>query len=65
MRGHRGTTVRLRMAHMRLCRSRMCFVQAYPRKTREMGFGAHNRAFELFGGSCQRDNHYDVPGTSS
>ena len=49
-----GTTVRLRVAHMRLCRSRMSFVRAYPRETQEMVFDAHNRAFELFGGSCQR-----------
>ncbi len=49
-----GTTVRLRVAHMRLCYSRMSFVRAYPRETQEMVFDAHNRAFQLFGGSCQR-----------
>ena len=49
-----GTTVRLRVAHMRLCHSRMSYVRAYLRETQEMVFDAHNRAFEAFGGSCQR-----------
>ncbi|MXW96541.1 MAG: IS21 family transposase [Gammaproteobacteria bacterium] len=49
-----GTTMRLRVAHMRLCHSRMSYVRAYLRETQEMVFDAHNRAFEAFGGSCQR-----------
>ncbi|MYG64819.1 MAG: IS21 family transposase [Synechococcus sp. SB0675_bin_7] len=49
-----GTTMRLRVAHMRLCHSRMSYVRAYLRETQEMVFDAHNRAFGAFGGSCQR-----------
>ncbi len=52
-----GTTVRLRVAHMRLCHSRMSFVRAQPRETREMVFDARSRAFRLFGGSCRRGIH--------
>jgi transposase len=49
-----GTTVTVKVAHMRLCHSRMLFVRAYPRETQEMVFDAHDRAFRLFGGSCRR-----------
>ncbi|MFQ8434069.1 IS21 family transposase, partial [Amaricoccus sp. W119] len=44
------TTVKV--AHVRLCHSRMFFVRAYPRETREMVFDAHARAFAFFGGAC-------------
>jgi hypothetical protein len=30
------------------------FVRAYPRETQEMVFDAHDRAFALFKGACQR-----------
>jgi transposase len=40
-----GTTVTVKVAHVRLCHSRMLFVRAYPRETQEMVFDAHNRAF--------------------
>lgn len=36
-----GTTVSVRVAHVRLCHSRMPFVRAYPRETQEMVFDAH------------------------
>ncbi|MDE0050726.1 MAG: IS21 family transposase [Rhodospirillales bacterium] len=49
-----GATSKLKVAHLRLCHSRMSCVRAYPRETQEMVFDAHNRAFEQFGGSCQR-----------
>ena len=49
-----GTTVTVKVAHVRLCHSRMLFVRAYPRETQEMVFDAHNRAFALFKGTCTR-----------
>src|SRR6202795_73841 len=49
-----GTTVTVKVAHVRLCHSRMLFVRAYPRETQEMVFDAHDRAFALFKGACQR-----------
>src|ERR1700752_3992534 len=49
-----GTTVLVKVAHVRLCHSRMLFVRAYPRETQEMVFDAHNRAFALFKGTCTR-----------
>jgi hypothetical protein len=39
----------VKVAHVRLCHSRMLFVRAYPRETQEMVFDAHNRAFLLQG----------------
>ena len=49
-----GTTVTLKVAHVRLCHSRMLFVRAYPRETQEMVFDAHDRAFAFFKGTCSR-----------
>jgi transposase len=49
-----GTTVLVKVAHVRLCHSRMLFVRAYPRETQEMMFDAHDRAFALFKGTCSR-----------
>src|SRR5438132_7464063 len=49
-----GTTVTVKLAHVRLCHSRMLFVRAYPRETQEMVFDAHNRAFAFFKGTCTR-----------
>src|SRR6202171_1127682 len=49
-----GTTVTIKVAHLRLCHSRMLFVRAYPRETQEMVFDAHNRAFAFFKGTCTR-----------
>src|SRR3954453_16266557 len=40
-----GATVTVKIAHVRLCHSRMLFVRAYPRETQEMVFDAHARAF--------------------
>ncbi len=37
-----GTTVTVRVAHVRLCHSRMLFVRAHPRETQEMVFDAHD-----------------------
>ena len=47
-----GTTVTVKVAHVRLCHSRMLFVRAYPRETQEMVFDAHDRAFAFFKGAC-------------
>src|SRR5436309_8256629 len=49
-----GTTVTVKVAHVRLCHSRMLFVRAYPRETQEMVFDAHTRAFAFFKGACTR-----------
>jgi len=49
-----GVTVTIKVAHMRLCHSRMPFVRAYPRETQEMVFDAHDRAFAFFKGACTR-----------
>lgn len=49
-----GTTVMVKVAHVRLCHSRMLFVRAYPRETQEMVFDAHDRAFAPFKGTCSR-----------
>ena len=49
-----GTTVTIKVAHMRLCHSRMPFVRAYPRETQEMVFDAHDKGFAFFKGACTR-----------
>jgi transposase len=46
--------VTVKVAHVRLCHSRMPFVRAYPRESQEMVFDAHARAFEFFKGVCTR-----------
>jgi transposase len=49
-----GVTSTVKVAHVRLCHSRMFFVRAYPRESQEMVFDAHDRAFRFFHGACQR-----------
>jgi len=49
-----GVTVTVKVAHMRLCHSRMMYFRAYPRETQEMVFDAHERAFAFFRGACTR-----------
>jgi len=49
-----GVTTIVKVAHVRLCHSRMLFVRAYPRETQEMVFDAHDRAFAFFKGACRR-----------
>src|SRR6516225_2713650 len=49
-----GVTTTVKVAHIRLCHSRMFLVRAYPRETQEMVFDAHDHAFHLFGGMCRR-----------
>jgi transposase len=45
-----GATTTVKVAHVRLCHSRMIFVRSYPRETQEMVFDAHHRAFAFFKG---------------
>ena len=49
-----GATMTVKVAHVRLCHSRMMFVRAYPRESQEMVFDAHDRAFAFFRGACTR-----------
>ena len=49
-----GVTTKVKVAHLRLCHSRMFYVRAYPRESQEMVFDAHDRAFAFLGGACQR-----------
>ena len=49
-----GVTTKVKVAHVRLCHSRMFFVRAYARESQEMVFDAHDRAFRLFEGACRR-----------
>ena len=49
-----GTTMQIKVAHVRLCHSRLFLLRAYPRETQEMVFDAHEQAFRFFGGACRR-----------
>ena len=49
-----GVTTVAKVAHVRLCHSRMLFVRAYPRESQETVFDAHDRAFAFFKGACTR-----------
>jgi len=49
-----GLPTKVKVAHIRLCHSRLFLAVAYPRETQEMVFDAHMRAFEFFGGGCRR-----------
>jgi transposase len=50
----KGVTTIVKVAHLRLCYSRMPFVRAYPRESQEMVFDGHGRAFAFFKGACTR-----------
>lgn len=49
-----GATTEVKVAHVRLCHSRMFYVRAYPRESQEMVFDAHDKAFAFFKGTCTR-----------
>ena len=49
-----GVTTTIKVAHVRLCHSRMPFLRAYPREAQEMVFDAHERAFCFFKGAARR-----------
>jgi transposase len=46
-----GVTTTVKVAHLRLCHSRMFFVRAYPRESQEMVFDAHEKGFAFRGRS--------------
>ena len=49
-----GTTTTVKVAHVRLCHSRMMFARAYMCESQEMVFDAHDKAFAFFRGTCTR-----------
>jgi len=49
-----GIVVKVKVAHFRLCYSRMQFCVAYLRESLEMVLDAHVRAIGFFGGSCRK-----------
>lgn len=49
-----GQTVKVNVAHFRLCYSRAFFICAYPNQKADMLMDAHNRAFAFFGGVPNR-----------
>lgn len=49
-----GKITKIKVAHFKLCYSRMFFVRAYTRETQEMLFDAHDKAFIFFGGLTSR-----------
>ena len=55
-----GVTTTVKVTHVRLCHSRMFWVRAYPRESQESAFDAHEHAFRLFGGMCQRGIYDDM-----
>ena len=62
-----GVTTKVKVAHVRLCHSRMASVRAYPRESQERVFDAHIRAFEFFRGAGTRgiyDNLWTPPAAS-
>jgi transposase len=49
-----GIVTKIKVAHFRLCYSRMPFCVAYVRESLEMVLDAHVRAMEFYGGSCRK-----------
>ena len=49
-----GAMTDVKIAHLRLCHSRLFLTVAYLRESQEMVFDAHRRAFEFFGGVTRR-----------
>jgi len=45
-----GIVQKVKVAHFRLCHSRLFYMVSYPRETQEMLFDAHDRAFRFFKG---------------
>lgn len=56
-----GISTDVKVAHFRLCYSRMPFLMAYPRETQEMVFDAHDEAFSIYGGTCSRGIYDNMP----
>ncbi len=49
-----GILTRVKVAHIRLCYSRMFLIVVYRNEQMEMVFDAHNRAFQFFGGTTKK-----------
>ncbi|MCG8530462.1 MAG: IS21 family transposase [Desulfovibrionales bacterium] len=49
-----GEIRQIKVAHFKFCHSRKFFVVAYFRESQEMVMDAHDKAFEFFGGVCNR-----------
>ncbi len=49
-----GVVTAVKVAHIRLCHSRLFLVRAYLREAQEMVFDAHSEAFGFLGGVCRR-----------
>jgi transposase len=49
-----GMPATVKVAHIRLCYSRLFLCIAYPRQTQEMLFDAHARGFDFFGGVAKK-----------
>jgi transposase len=47
-----GVTVTVKIAHVRLCHSRVMFVRSDMHESQEMVFDARDRAFDFFRGTC-------------
>ena len=50
----KGVVTKIHVAQTTLCYSRMTHQRAYLREQQEMVFDAHAKAFESFGGACER-----------
>lgn len=49
-----GVLTRVKVAHIRLCYSRMFLIVVYRNEQMEMVFDAHNKAFQFFGGTTKK-----------
>ena len=61
----RGVTMVVKVAHMRLCHSRMPFVRAYPREMQEMVFDGRSRSSRAPAGAASTRQHEDGGGGDS
>ena len=60
-----GVTVIVKVAHVRLCHSRMLFVRAYPRETQEMVFDAHDPRARCSTPASKRKRAHSPAGSSA
>ena len=49
-----GSCIKVQVAHLRLCHSRMSFCMAFTRQGAEMVLQAHIKGHDFFGGLCER-----------
>ncbi len=50
----KGKLIRVKAAHIRLCYSRLFLIVVYRNEQLEMVMDAHNKAFQFFGGICEK-----------